>query len=68
MSKSSQKMPVPPIAAKTRLLAGADEAEEVFKRDAKRLTNQARAKAGEIKGKTKQAAKNAQKRTIRGGR
>jgi len=61
-------MPVPPIAAKTRLLAGADEAEEVFKRDAKRLTNQARAKAGEIKGKTKQAAKNAQKRTIRGGR
>jgi hypothetical protein len=47
---------------------GADAAEEVFKRDGKRLGNQARAKAGEIKNKAKQATKNAQKKTIRGGR
>jgi hypothetical protein len=50
------------------LSPGADAAEDVFKRDGKRLGNQARAKAGEIKKKTKQVAKNAQKKTIRGKR
>ena len=47
-------------------LPGADAAEEVFKKDAKRLGGQAKSKAREVGQKTKQATRKGKQMTMKG--